>query len=97
LAWAPINRIKPTDIFCGTKVAPSRVFMNVPAELVTADPYGDIALLLTARKFGIKVSPVKVRYTARVYGESKMRRWKMGYVFLKLTVLSYREILRKES
>jgi len=97
LAWAPINGIKPTDIFCGTKVAPSRVFMNVPAELVTADPYGDIALLLTARKLGIKVSPVKVRYTARVYGESKMRRWKMGYVFLKLTGLSYREIFRKES
>ncbi len=97
LVWAPINRMKPTDIFCGTKVAPSRVFMNVPAELVAADPYGDIALLLTARKLGIKVSPVKVRYTARVYGESKMRRWKMGYVFLKLTGLSYREILRKKS
>ncbi len=97
LVWAPINRMKPTDIFCGTKVAPSRVFMNVPAELVAADPYGDIALLLTARKLGIKVSPVKVRYTARVYGESKMRRWKMGYIFLKLTGLSYREIFRKKS
>jgi glycosyltransferase involved in cell wall biosynthesis len=97
LAWAPINRTKPTDIFCGTKVAPSKVFMNVPERFVSADPYGDIALLLTARKLEIKVSPVEVRYTARMYGESKMRRWKMGYIFLKLTGLSYREILRKQA
>ena len=94
LAWAPINRIKPTDIFCGTKVAPSEVFTKVPKDLMVADPYGDIALLLTARKLGIKVSPVKVRYTARVYGESKMRRWNMGFTFLKLTGIAYRELLR---
>jgi hypothetical protein len=71
--------------------------MNVPERFVSADPYGDIALLLTARKLEIKVSPVEVRYTARMYGESKMRRWKMGHIFLKLTGLSYREILRKQT
>lgn len=92
--WAPLNKIKPTDIFCGTKVAPSMVFANIPAKFIKADPYGDIALLITARKLGIKVSPIKVRYTARVYGESKMRRWKMGFTFLKLTGLAYLEILR---
>lgn len=96
LAWAPINRIRPTDIFCGTKVAPSVVFARVPKHLMGADPYGDIALLLTARTLGIKISPVKVRYTARVYGESKMRRWKMGFTFLKLTGLAYSELFRKK-
>ena len=95
LAWAPINRIKPTDIFCGTKVAPSEVFAKVPKVFASADPYGDIALLITARRLKIKVSPVTVRYTARVYGESKMRRWKMGFIFLKLTLLAYRELLQK--
>lgn len=95
LAWAPINKTKPTDIFCGTKVAPSEVFAQVPKNLMISDPYGDIALLLTARKLGVKVSAVKVRYTARVYGESKMRRWKMGFTFLKLTALAYSELLRK--
>lgn len=93
IVWAPINRIKPTDIFCGTKVAPSEVFANVPRDLMINDPYGDIALLLTARKLGIKVTPTPVKYTARIYGESKMRRWKMGLVFLKLTWLSYRELI----
>ena len=93
--WAPINKIKPTDIFCGTKVAPSRVFANVPKKFIEADPYGDISLLITSRNLGIKIEPVTVRYTARVYGESKMRRWKMGFTFLKLTGLAYRELLRK--
>jgi len=96
ITWAPINKIRPTDIFCGTKVAPSEVFAKVPKKLVAADPYGDIALLLTARSLGIKVYPVTVRYTARVYGESKMQRWKMGFIFLKLTELSYRELLQKK-
>lgn len=94
IAWAPINRIRPTDIFCGTKVAPSEVFEKVPKELVRADPYGDISLLLSARKLGIKVRPVKVNYTARLYGESKMQRWKMGFVFLNLTKLSYQNLLQ---
>jgi hypothetical protein len=94
IAWAPINRCRPTDIFCGTKVAPSRVFAHVPKIMISADPYGDIALLLTARILGIRVNPVLVNYTARVYGESKMRRWKMGFIFLNLTYLSYRELLR---
>ncbi len=95
IAWAPINRIRPTDIFCGTKVAPSGVFAKVPKVFAAADPYGDIALLITARRLKIKVCHVTVRYTARIYGESKMRRWKMGFIFLKLTRLAYRELLQK--
>jgi glycosyltransferase involved in cell wall biosynthesis len=94
IAWAPINRIRPTDIFCGTKVAPSEVFTLVPQNLIRNDPYGDISLLLTARKLGIKIKPVSVKYTVRTYGESKMRRWKMGLIFLKLTYLSYIELLK---
>jgi glycosyltransferase involved in cell wall biosynthesis len=93
IVWAPIIRIKPTDIFCGTKVAPSEVFLEVSEDLRAADPYGDIALLFTARRLGIKVCSVTVRYTARIYGESNMRRWRMGYVFLKLTLISYRKLI----
>jgi glycosyltransferase involved in cell wall biosynthesis len=93
IAWAPILKIKPTDIFCGTKVAPSEVFTKVAKDLHAADPYGDIALLFTARKLGIRISPVTVRYTARVYGQSNMRRWKMGYVFLRLTIDAYRKLI----
>jgi len=93
IIWAPINWIKPTDIFCGTKVFPSGILKGIPEHFVTKDPYGDISFLIAARITGIKVSAVPVAYTSRVYGESKMRRWKMGYVFMKLTLASYGEIL----
>ena len=93
IAWAPINRCRPSDIFCGTKVAPTRVFENIPQKMINADPYGDIALLITARLLEINVKPVSVNYKARVYGESKMQRWKMGLVFLRLTYLSYRQLI----
>lgn len=91
--WAPINRIRPTDIFCGTKVFPSTILRNIPDRLKARDPYGDISLLLAARLTGIKVRAVPVRYTSRIYGESKMRRWKMGFVFSKLSLMSHKELM----
>ena len=91
--WAPLNRIRPTDIFCGTKVFPSGILINIPNRVIVGDPYGDISLLLAARLTGTKIRAVPVRYSTRVYGESKMRRWKMGYVFMKLSLLSYKEVL----
>lgn len=95
IAWAPLLRIKPTDIFCGTKIGPSRIFLNTPEYFKKHDPYGDIALLLTARLMRVKIESVSVTYTARVYGESKMRRWRMGLRFLKLTVISYKHYFLK--
>lgn len=95
IAWAPINGIKPSDIFCGTKIAPSQVFLQVPERLKSIDPYGDISLLLSARLLELKILPVPVKYTARIYGESKMRRWKMGFVFLRLTLISYQEMIKR--
>lgn len=89
MLWAPINKIRPTDIFCGTKVGPTSVFLSVPNHLVASDPYGDISLLLSSRLLDIPVSAVRVSYKARVYGVSKMRRWKMGVIFFKLTLVSY--------
>jgi len=90
ILWAPINKIRPTDIFCGTKVGPTVVFSSVPGRLTSMDPYGDISLLLSSHLLNIPVSAVRVDYRARVYGVSNMRRWKMGAIFFKLTLMSYR-------
>ena len=92
LVWAPILKSKPTDIFCGTKVGPSAVFKKIPKYFAKNDPYGDIALLVSARKLNVPIHSLPVDYTARIYGESKMRRWYMGVVFLKLTLSSYKYI-----
>ena len=90
ILWVPINKIRPTDIFCGTKVGPTSVFLAAPNNLVASDPYGDISLLLSARLLNIPVSAVRVSYRARVYGVSNMRRWKMGVIFFKLTLMAYK-------
>lgn len=87
--WAPINRIKPTDVFCGTKIGPSKIFLDAPKAFIELDPYGDLCLLLSSRSHGIKVNALPVNYYARKYGESKMRRWKVGLEFLKITLKSY--------
>ena len=92
--WGPILRIRPTDIFCGTKIFPKEVFFSVTEEYKENDPYGDIALLFTARKMGLKVIGVPVTYNPRIYGESKMRRWSVGLKFFKLTIISYLNILK---
>jgi glycosyltransferase involved in cell wall biosynthesis len=96
LFWAPIIKRRPTDIFCGTKVAPTKVFRHVLPEMINQDPYGDISLLLSARVLGVEINPVIVEYNSRVYGESKMQRWKMGIVFSKLTLMSYRVLLNSK-
>ena len=93
LFWAPILKSKPTDIFCGTKVGPSVVFRKIPEYFGQNDPYGDIALLISARLLSVPIQSLPVDYTARIYGESKMRRWFMGVIFLKLTLYSYKYLL----
>jgi glycosyltransferase involved in cell wall biosynthesis len=93
VVWAPINKLKPTDIFCGTKVAPSAIFLSVPKDFIDRDPYGDISLLFSARKLKIKIKAIPVQYQVRVYGESKMRRWKMGVIFFELTIRAYLKII----
>jgi glycosyltransferase involved in cell wall biosynthesis len=89
ILWAPITKIRPTDIFCGTKIGPTSVFLSAPKHLVASDPYGDISLLLSSRLLNIPISAVRVSYRARAYGVSNMRRWSMGLIFLKLTLISY--------
>jgi glycosyltransferase involved in cell wall biosynthesis len=92
-AWAPILKSKPTDIFCGTKVGPSAIFRKIPIYFTQNDPYGDIAILISARMLNVPINSLPVDYTERVYGESKMRRWLMGVTFLKLTLSSYKYLL----
>jgi glycosyltransferase involved in cell wall biosynthesis len=94
LLWSPFLKSKPTDLFCGTKVGPSEVFRRVPQYFLQNDPYGDIALLVSARILNIPINSLPVNYKARVYGESKMRRWSTGLIFLKLTFVSYKYLLK---
>jgi glycosyltransferase involved in cell wall biosynthesis len=90
VAWAPLIRDRPTDVFCGTKVGPTEVFERVGKSFRHKDPYGDLSLISSAITHGVPIHSVPVSYSTRRYGESKMRRWKIGAIFLRLTYESYR-------
>jgi glycosyltransferase involved in cell wall biosynthesis len=93
LLWSPIIKSRPTDIFCGTKIFPASLFNQLQENLAEIDPYGDITLLAAARSANIQIDSIVVNYTSRSYGVTKMRRWKMGARFFKLTVIAYLNLL----
>jgi len=83
------------DTLCGTKAlhrSDWELIRDRRHEFHQEDPYGDFDLLLGASLLGMKIVDVPVRYGARNYGESKMRRFPVGGTFLRLTVAGYRRL-----
>jgi hypothetical protein len=93
--WSPIIRSKPRDMLCGTKVFETTVFTSIPRELQASDPYGDFALVATARLLNKEIDSVVVDYKARTYGETNIHRWSGGISLLKTTLLVYRMLIKK--
>jgi glycosyltransferase involved in cell wall biosynthesis len=87
--WAPLLNSKPADMLCGTKIVQTRVFTNIPPKLLKVDPYGDFALIATARHLGFPVHSVPVNYSARKYGTTNIKRWSGGISLLLTTIYVY--------
>lgn len=90
ILWSPILKSKPRDMLCGTKVFPKSVYEAIPDWLMSKDPYGDFALVATARSLGFKVESVVVDYRARTYGETNIQRWTGGLHLLRATFATYK-------
>lgn len=95
ILWSPILKSKPRDMLCGTKVFPRIVFEEIPDWLVAKDPYGDFALVATARSLGYRIESVVVDYRARTYGETNIHRWSGGLHLLRATLATYLWTFRK--
>jgi SAM-dependent methyltransferase len=83
------------DTLCGTKVLHRDDYRRILArrhEFGTEDPYGDFDLLLGASLVGLKILNVPVRYRARVYGETNIRRFSEGGTLLKLAAAGYQRM-----
>jgi glycosyltransferase involved in cell wall biosynthesis len=89
ILWAPILSGQINDLLCGTKIFPISVFQNVSQRIMKLDPYGDFALLLTARLQGSSVVSVPVNYGARKYGKTNIKRWRGGFQLLTFTFVAY--------
>lgn len=83
---------KITDTLCGTKVLYRKEYKKI-LEATSAfrhmDPFGDFTLLLGAAKRRMPIVEVPVSYKARVYGQTKISRFRDG---LRLVVVLWHAI-----
>lgn len=77
------------DTLCGTKVVWRNDYLwiaSVGAPLGGLDPYGDFELLFGAARLNLRIVEIPVRYHARRYGSSKIRRFAEGWLLLKMSL-----------
>ena len=82
------------DTLCGTKVMEREAYRRLAAGRAyfgDFDPFGDFDLLFGAARLGLKIVEVPVRYRARRYGETKIDRFRHGWLLLRMTWLAFRK------
>jgi ubiquinone/menaquinone biosynthesis C-methylase UbiE len=87
------QRIK--DTLCGTKALFRRDYRQIEKNRLyfgNDDPFGDFDMLFGASKFNLKILEIPIRYKARAYGKSNIRRLKHGWLLLRMTILAARKI-----
>jgi len=82
------------DTLCGTKVLSREDYAKIAAGRAyfgDFDPFGDFDLLFGAARAGLQIIEVPVRYRARTYGDTKIDRFKHGWLLLRMTALAFRK------
>jgi len=89
LTWLLSQRIK--DTLCGTKALFRWDYEKMKAcraHFGDFDPFGDFDLLFGAAKLGLRIANLPVRYRKRVYGDIKIRRFRHGWLLLKMCAVA---------
>lgn len=84
-SWLLNQRIK--DTLCGTKVLLRKNYELIAANrdyFGQIDPFGDFDLLFGASRQNLKIIEIPIRYGARIYGETQIRRFYHGFILLKM-------------
>lgn len=68
-----------TDVYCGFKAWRADL---LPARQFHENTWPDLELLFNARRGGLRIVEVPVRYTKRKFGASKMHTWRHGWNLL---------------
>jgi hypothetical protein len=79
------------DTLCGTKALWKKdyeVMSKGPDHFKLIDPFGDFALLLSAARLNLKITDLPVRYRRRTYGSSNIKRWRHGWMLLKMVIVA---------
>ncbi|MBF0450568.1 MAG: glycosyltransferase [Candidatus Magnetomorum sp.] len=75
------------DTLCGTKVLWKSDYQKIEANRMyfgEIDPFGDFDLLFGAVKQNFKIVDLPIRYRERIYGSTNIKRWKHGWLLLKM-------------
>jgi SAM-dependent methyltransferase len=90
LAFSFLLGQKVKDTACGTKVLSKTHWLpilNNRAYFGDFDRFGDWDMLFGAAKFNLKIIDMPIRYHDRTYGESKMQRWRIGWLLLRMVIV----------
>jgi glycosyltransferase involved in cell wall biosynthesis len=82
------------DTLCGTKVLLRRDYERIAearAFFGDFDPFGDFDLLFGAAKQNLKIVEMPIRYRDRTYGETKIDRFRHGWLLARMTAFAWRK------
>ncbi len=83
------------DSLCGTKLLARHDYRRIAAwrkDFGGLDPFGDFDLLFGASVLALDSVDVPVRYRARAYGATNIRRFRHGFLLLRMTLAGLRRI-----
>jgi SAM-dependent methyltransferase len=83
------------DTLCGTKVLERHRYEQIAAGrsyFGDFDPFGDFDLLLGAARLNLKIVDLPVRYQARTYGETKISRFRHGWLLFRMAFVAFRKL-----
>ncbi len=79
------QRIK--DTLCGTKALLRKNYLTIARNrpcFGEFDPFGDFDLLFGAAKANLRIAEIPVRYQARIYGTTQIKRFRHGLLLVKM-------------
>jgi SAM-dependent methyltransferase len=94
MALSAILEQRLKDTLCGTKVLFRRDYERLAAArgfFGDFDPFGDFDLLFGAAKQNLQIRELPVRYRARIYGETKISRFREGAILGRMTWHAFRK------
>ncbi len=79
-----------SDSLCGTKLMARHDYERMTAwrgDFGDFDPFGDFELIFPAAVLGMGVIDIPIRYRARTYGSTNIRRFRHGLLLLRMTLI----------
>lgn len=83
------------DTLCGTKGLFRKNYEKIykhRAYFGDFDPFGDFDLIFGSAKLNLKIAEIPIRYKARTYGTTNIKRFRNGLVLLQMTLFAAQKI-----